>query len=72
MHSVPFMYALKGKALTSDGSGGLDQASARGLKADLDYVEKILSENKGTLQGTEAVGPADVSMRRRGTSVIRH
>lgn len=61
LHSVPFMYALKGKALTADGSGGLDQASARGLKADLDYVEKVLADKKGTLQGTQAVGPADVS-----------
>lgn len=59
------MYGLRGGATTEDGSGIFDKTCARGLKADLDYVEQVLEKNNGSLQGGsgETIGEADVSSR---------
>ncbi|CAO1638937.1 unnamed protein product [Sympodiomycopsis kandeliae] len=60
LHSVPFMYGLRGKVLTDDASGAFEQSSTRGLKADLDHIENVLKQNNGTLQGGSVIGPADI------------
>lgn len=62
VHTIPFMYGLRGGVTSSDGSGVFDKASARGLKIDLDYLEEELSKRQGTLAGNGQIGAADVSI----------
>lgn len=63
LHAIPFMYGFKGGVIdaSSDGSSVYEKTCARGLKADLDYLESALGKKEGTLTGEGRVGPADVS-----------
>lgn len=63
LHAIPFMYGFKGGVIdaSSDGSSVYEKTCARGLKADLDYLEGALGKKGGTLAGEGRVGPADVS-----------
>lgn len=54
-------YAIKGGILTEDGTSAYEAALARGLKADLDFIELRLSENSGKSLMKDGFGVADVS-----------
>ncbi|PWN46041.1 hypothetical protein IE81DRAFT_81244 [Ceraceosorus guamensis] len=65
LHTLPLFYANKGKALTEEGTSLQEQAIARGLKVDLEWVERSLRETKakggkGIIQTLDGgFGPAD-------------
>jgi glutathione S-transferase len=63
LHAIPFMYGFKGGVIdaSSDGSSVYEKTCARGLKADLDYLESALGKKGGSLTEGGRVGPADVS-----------
>ncbi|CAO1614554.1 unnamed protein product [Parajaminaea phylloscopi] len=63
LHSIPFMYGLRGGVTTPDASGIFDKAAGRGLKVDVDYLEQELAKRKGTLHGDGQVGPADIAVQ---------
>jgi phosphoribosylformimino-5-aminoimidazole carboxamide ribotide isomerase len=62
LHAIPLFYALKSGACTEDGSAGIERASARGIKADLAYVEETLQHNKGQLVKGYEFTAADCAM----------
>nr|BBI93157.1 actin [Moesziomyces antarcticus] len=62
LHAIPLFYALKSGACTQDGSAGIERASARGIKADLSYVEETLQQNNGQLVKGHGFTAADCAM----------
>lgn len=49
LHGIPLFYVLKGGAGSEDGTAGVEKVCARGIKADLAYVEECLEKNGGVL-----------------------
>lgn len=62
LHGIPLFYAMKGGAVTEDGSAGIEKACARGIKADLNYVEETLQKNGGQLVKGHDFTAADCAM----------
>lgn len=64
---MPLFYAHKGKALTEEGTSPQEQSIARGLRVDLEWVDRSLQQTqakggKGVIQTPDgSFGPADVS-----------
>lgn len=62
LHGISMMYAIKGGAASEDGSAGVEKVSARGIKADLAYVEETLQKNRGQLVAGYDFTAADCAM----------
>ncbi len=62
LHGIPMFYVIKGGASTDDGSAGVEKVCARGIKADLAYVEHTLSGNGGRLVKDYDFTTADCAM----------
>lgn len=62
LHGIPLFYVIKGGASSEDGSAGVEKVCARGIKADLAYVEETLRENNGVLVKGEEFTAADCAM----------
>lgn len=62
LHAIPLLYAVRAGATTPDASGAMDKIVARGLKADLVYVEEQLENNDGRLVKGYDLTAADCAM----------
>ncbi|SJX66516.1 probable bifunctional protein (related to glutathione S-transferase/ probable histidinol dehydrogenase) [Sporisorium reilianum f. sp. reilianum] len=62
LHAIPLFYVIKGGAATQDGSAGVEKVCARGIKADLAYVEETLERNGGQLVKGCEFSAADCAM----------
>lgn len=60
VHLMPMFHAVSGSVLTDDGTSKFEASFSRGLKIDLAYVERRLSENDGKSLMKEGFGAADV------------
>ncbi|EST06814.1 Histidine biosynthesis [Kalmanozyma brasiliensis GHG001] len=62
LHGIPLFYVIKGGAATQDGSAGVEKVCARGIKADLAYVEETLKKDGGQLVKGHDFTAADCAM----------
>ncbi|SPO31424.1 probable bifunctional protein (related to glutathione S-transferase/ probable histidinol dehydrogenase) [Ustilago trichophora] len=62
LHAIPLFYGLKAGAVKEDGTGMMEKVCARGIKADLAYVEDRLKENGGRLVKGYDFTAADCAM----------
>lgn len=62
LHGMPLFFVIKGGAATQDGSSSLEKVCARGLKADLVYLEDTLKTNSGQLVKGYPITAADCAM----------
>ncbi|SOV05869.1 probable bifunctional protein (related to glutathione S-transferase/ probable histidinol dehydrogenase) [Ustilago sp. UG-2017a] len=62
LHGIALFYAIKGGAGSQHGTAPVEKVGARGLKADLEYVEARLKENRGVLVKGFEFTSADCAM----------
>ena len=62
LHGIPLFYAIKGGAVSEDGSAAVEKVCARGIRADLEYVEETLVSNSGQLVKGYEFTAADCAM----------
>ena len=62
LHGIPLFYAIKAGAVTEDGSAAIEKVCARGIRADLAYVEDTLTRNGGQLVKGYDFTAADCAM----------
>ncbi|SNX87976.1 probable bifunctional protein related to glutathione S-transferase/ probable histidinol dehydrogenase [Melanopsichium pennsylvanicum] len=62
LHGIPLFYLIKGGSDTEDASSTTEKVCARGIKADLDYIEESLEKNAGMLVRGWEFTAADCAM----------